>query len=366
MDRWRVTRALSEQRQGVDLKVMFPLFIDTDILYNQDIIFEDDPSRDKIYKKFLENRGKQFHQLNHHEKIRFTTCFNVANWIPKILNVVRCGMIKITCNTETISYQLNCDRVSLDEFTFVFPGQETAYFDISIDTPGYTGHMSSGFIREGKVIIYDGAAWTDDEKIKSVLTDFFTTRGLETDFIIAMHQRISGNCSIFQPIGIFLMLIHGVDNFLSAMDKLRNFEKNQLIETTALRMKNLMEGPEDSILSLLVDPKNYRFPSLPIRNPIRKAPSYEEITGRPGRIRKAPSYEEITGRKPVITQEEMDDGWASPLSLTYTRKTSPRKRKTSPKRKRKTSPKRKRKTSPKRKRKTSPKRKRKTSPKRKN
>ena len=361
----RPKRALSEHREGVDLKKMFPLFVnkeDEALLYSQDITFDTYALTHDWYTNALKKAGPV--GLDNHDKIKFATCFHVQDWITTILDVVDCGEIRMTCDTNKTTSQLNCKEVTIDKHTFRFiDPANTGYFQIFIKAPGHFSHEFAGFLREGQAIIYDGANWASDPKVESMLTNFFSDGGFRTDFIMGRHQQISGNCPTFQPVGIFLMLIHGVGNFLIRVNKLGPWDINELIESTALKMKKLMEGPDYALLPFRLAPGAHRLPSPPDPRDrlLPPDPRDRRLLPLPSRdpIRKPPSYEEITRRKPVdITQEEMDDGWASPLSLTYTRKTSPkRKRKTSPKRKRKTSPKRKRKTSP-RKRKTSPRKKR--------
>ncbi len=340
-------RELSEHREGVNLKKMFPLSIDRGLLSDQDIILSQDVLQKPWYKELLEEAGPA--GLDDHTKIKWATCFYVQDWITKILDIMDYGEITIVCNPKTKNGPLECDTVSMYHYNFKLPNPSvTGYFQIRIDAPARQqfSHESAGFFREGKAIVYDGARWASDPEIQRTLADFFGRQGIDTEFIMESHQRITGNCPTFQPVGIFLMLIHGVDNFLSAMAKLGDDQKNQLIETTALRMKNLMEGPESALLPLNVGPLSHRLPALPR--------DYQLLDFDPRNFPLPHLPEDplppLPPRRSSLTQEEIDNGWASPLSLSYTRKTSPkRKRKTYPKRKRKTSPKRKRKTSPKRK-----------------
>ena len=406
-------RALSEHREGVDLKKMFPLFVnkeDEALLYRQDITFDTYALTHDWYIEALEEAGPA--GLNNHQKIKYATCFYVQDWITKILDIVDCGRIKMNCDTNNMSSRLNCRGVSIDEDTFRFVDPAlTGYFQIYIDEPsGDFAHEFAGFLREGQAIIYDGASWASDPRVQEMLTNFFSRGGFGTRFIMEMHQLITGNCPTFQPVGIFLMLIHGVGNFLTRVDQLEPWDINELIESTALKMKKLIEGPDYALLPFRLVPGAQRLPALPFdlrdhplpprplplpppvsdsdyvyMNQEQDSDSDSDSPGPP--IWRPPRPDQIDlpamltndsdsdspgppiwrPPRPVSTdlpppsedypEYEYDSegnfigGWASPLPIKYTR------RKTSPKRKRKTSPKRKRKTSPKRKRKTSPRKK---------
>ena len=195
-----------------------------------------------------------------HMRIKHDTCIRVSKWIPSILQCDYSGQLDIDCIQKSdvkpfTTTPVDCDRAIIDRYKhghFSFPTSSNAvsYFGVgfSICKPnGMTcgGHGAAGYFTGKDAVIFDGASWLgQSDVVMNRLTRYFSNAGFNLTIVNKTYQTVFGNCSMFQPVCVFLIMIYGQERFYEKMEQMDPEDQNKLIECTALRMKRLAEQRE--------------------------------------------------------------------------------------------------------------------------
>ncbi len=100
------------------------------------------------------------------------------------------------------------------------------------------GHACAGYFQGDNAIIFDGADWLGKSlDVSKLLTDKFKEKGFTLRIINKVYQTVLGNCAMFSAVCVFLILIYGEPFFFGYMDNVPDVEKNKLIESTALKIR---------------------------------------------------------------------------------------------------------------------------------
>lgn len=185
-------------------------------------------------------------------------CWDIGPWVARVLQIPHYGRLKVLCNQNEVPFttdRINCEdptlRSSEQSFKFPDPGtQRLGYFDVvytvcqtdTSSTPPTTvtcgGHGCAGYFRGNVAIIFDGANWLrKSPAVSKRLKDYFSDNGFQLEIINKSYQTEVGNCAMFSAVSVFLMLVYGELYFFRHMDTLTNVEKNRLIESTAIKIR---------------------------------------------------------------------------------------------------------------------------------
>lgn len=196
-----------------------------------------------------------------HMQIKHDTCTRVNKWIPNMLQCGDSGTLDIECiqkfEGKPFTLPVLCERAVIDRYNhgnFSFPttsdDDAASYFKVSffICTPNGLdcgGHGAAGYFTGNDAVIFDGASWLGQSAVvMDKLTRYFDSEGFNLTIVNKEYQRVSGNCSMFQPICVFLIMIYGQERFYEIMEQMNPYDQNKLIECTALRLKRLAEHLE--------------------------------------------------------------------------------------------------------------------------
>ncbi len=196
-----------------------------------------------------------------HSQIKFDTCMRVSKWIPSILQCGDSGELSIDCfqksDVKPFTIPVDCDRAVIDRYNhrkFSFPtstsSEAVSYFGVHFaicesDGNGGGGHGAAGYFNGKVAVIFGGASWLGESAvIMDRLTRYFADAGFSLTIVNKRYQRASGNCSMFQPVCVFLIMIYGQEHFYKKMEQMDRYDQNKLIECTALRLKRLAEQLE--------------------------------------------------------------------------------------------------------------------------
>ena len=196
-----------------------------------------------------------------HSQIKFDTCMRVSKWIPSILQCGYSGELSIDCfqksDVKPFTIPVDCDRAVIDRYNhgkFGFPtstsSDAVSYFGVHFficdsNGNGGDGHGAAGYFIGKDAVIFDGASWLGESAvIMDRLTRYFADAGFSLTIVNKRYQRVFGNCSMFQPVCVFLIMIYGQKHFYEKMEQMDRYDQNKLIECTALRLKRLAEQLE--------------------------------------------------------------------------------------------------------------------------
>ena len=219
-------------------------------------------------KARLEGFQKAFPLVIDDEELKYITsqtlydevCWDIGPWVARVLDVPDCGKLRILCNQKEVPFttdQIDCDDTALisSERSFKFPKLETqslSYFDVSYkicqtdtsSTPHRNvtcgGHGCAGYFRGNFALLFDGADWLGKSPaVSKRLKDYFSDNGFDLKIINKAYQTEAHNCAMFSAVSVFLMLVYGELFFYYHMQTLSNVAKNKLIESTAIKIREI-------------------------------------------------------------------------------------------------------------------------------
>ena len=202
-------------------------------------------------------------------------CYDIGPWVARVLEVPDCGKLKVLCNQEDVPFstdEIECVNTTLipSERSFHFPELKTQhlhYFDVFYEvcqqpsirllaafednsesdedgpplrpkTIACGAHGCAGYFRGDTAIVFDGADWLGKSPaVSKRLKDYFSDNGFNLKIINKVYQTVLGNCAMFSAVCVFLMLVHGEEKFFNYMDNVSDTEKNRLVESTAIKIR---------------------------------------------------------------------------------------------------------------------------------